>query len=238
VRFVTRDAHSARFFHRRYRQGELHEPPVTRDLANHAREARVFADIGAHVGYYSCVAGALNDRLQLFLFEMNQDMIPVIEQNLRENGRSDAVVVNRPVADRRRVVSYARSSREPGLSMCAADSVRADQCVLVEAITLDEFFAEAGSCPDLLKIDVEGAELDVLRGAREMIAQHHPTMFVEVHPNKLNDFGASAQQVYDFLRAHDYSIQRYLGHRRDGRRLQPIEPTAVPCDQTHMLLCV
>jgi hypothetical protein len=59
-----------------------------------------------------------------------------------------------------------------------------------------------------------------------------------VHPNKLNDFGASAQQVYDFLRAHDYSIQRYLGHRQDGRRLQPIEPTATPCDRTHMLLCV
>jgi FkbM family methyltransferase len=238
VRFVTDDAYSARFFHRRYRQGELHEPPVTTELARRARQARVFADVGAHVAYYSCIAGALNDRLRLFVFEMNQDMIPVIERNLRENGRTDAMVVERPVADRRRVVSYARLSREPGLSMRDAAGAPDDGHVLAETIALDEFFAAADTWPDLIKIDVEGAELDVLRGARDLIAQHHPVMFVEVHPKLLGNFGASAEQVYDFLRAHDYTIQCFLGHRKDGSGLQPIDPAAPLPARTHMLLCV
>jgi FkbM family methyltransferase len=237
VRFITTDAYSSHFFHRRYRRGELHEPPVTIELARRARNARVFADVGAHVAYYSCIAGTVNDRLRLFVFEMNQDMIPVIERNLRENGRGDAVVVNRAVADRRRIVRYAGSSREPGLRMRPPDRVPGAEHVLAETVSLDEFFGDAGTVPDLIKIDVEGAELEVLRGAREIIAQHHPAVFVEVHPKLLGDFGSSVDQVYSFLRKHGYVIQRYLGHRTDGIDLELVEPTAALPDQTHMLLC-
>ena len=39
--------------------------------------------------------------------------------------------------------------------------------------------------PDLMKIDVEGAELDVLRGARGILAAHHPVLFLEVHSPEL-----------------------------------------------------
>jgi FkbM family methyltransferase len=237
VCFVTDDAYSTRFFHRRSRQGEMHEPPVTGELARRARDARVFADVGAHGGYYSCIAGALNADLELFLFEMNRDMIPVIERNLCENGRSDGVVVNRPVADRRRAVSYAGSSREPGLSMRAAGRAADDGQVLAETIALDEFFAGSAVRPDLIKIDVEGAELDVLRGARKIIAQHHPVLFVEVHPKLLGDFGGSAEEVYAFLSTHGYAVRRFLEHRGDGTGLRPID-RAGPPGETHMLLCV
>ena len=238
VCFVTRDPHSKRFFHRRYRQGDLHEPPVTRALVRRARHASVFADVGAHVAYYSCVAGVANRALRLFLFEMNRDMIAVMERNLRRNGRTDAVIVDRPVADRQRLVSYPRASREPGLSMGDPIATEGGGHILVETISLDEFFAGQATWPDLIKIDVEGAELDVLRGARQIIAQHHPVMFVEVHPRLLGKFGASAEQVYAFLRAHGYTIQRFVGHRAHGAGLEPVAATAALPDGTHMLLCV
>jgi FkbM family methyltransferase len=238
VRFLTADAQSNRFFHRRYRQGEWHEPPVTAELARRARSGRVFADVGAHVGYYSCVAGAVNEHLQLFLFEMNRDLIPVIERNLAENGIADAVVVNRPVADRRRVVSYAKSSGEPGLSMRDPAGRGDGAQILVDTITLDELFAERGTWPDLIKIDVEGAEFDVLQGARRILAQHQPVMFVEVHPRLLGNFNASVEQVYALLRAHGYTIQRFAGHRSDGTGLEPVAAAAPLPHGTHMLLCV
>lgn len=238
VCFVTEDPYSKRFFHRRYRQGELHEPPVTRELVRRARRAKVFADVGAHVAYYSCIAGVSNQALRLFLFEMNRDMVGVMERNLRQNGRTDAVIVNRPVADRQRLVSYPKASREPGLSMCDAIAANDGGHILVEAVSLDEFFAERATWPDLIKIDVEGAEYDVLRGARQIIAQHHPVMFVEVHPRLLGNFGASAEQVYAFLRAHGYTIQRFVGHRSHGAGLEPVPAAAALPDGTHMLLCV
>jgi FkbM family methyltransferase len=238
VRFVTEDPHSKRFFHRRYRQGELHEPPVTRELVRRARHAHVFADVGAHVAYYSCIAGVSNRGLRLFLFEMNRDMVAVMERNLRQNGRTDAVIVNRPVADRRRLVSYSNSSGEPGLSMRDPAGGGDSGQILVETLALDEFFAERGTWPDLIKIDVEGAEFDVLQGARQIIAQRHPVMFVEVHPRLLGNFGASAEQVYAFLRTHGYTIQRFVGHRGHGAGLEPVPAAAALPEGTHMLLCI
>jgi FkbM family methyltransferase len=238
VCFLTNDAHSTSFFHRRYLQGKLHEPPVTAELARRARGARVFADVGAHVAYYSCIAGALNEHLRLFLFEMNHDMVPVIERNLNENGLTHAVVVNRPVADHQRVVSYAQASGGPGLSMRDPAGAGDAGQILAETITLDGFFAEQGAWPDLIKIDVEGAEFDVLRGARQLIARHHPVMFVEVHPEQLGNFNADAEQVYEFLRGYGYTLQRFVSHRSDGTGLEPIHAAAPPADGTHMLLCV
>ena len=238
VRFRTTDPQSNRFFHRRYRQGELHEPPVTAELTRRARAANVFADVGAHIAYYSCIAGAVNDRLQLCLFEMNRELIPVIERNLAENRLMDAVIVDRPVADRRRMVSYASASGEPGLSMRDPARRGDGQGILVETLALDEFFAERGAWPDLIKIDVEGAELAVLEGARRILAQHHPVLFVEVHPGLLGSFDASAEQVYALLRTHGYTIQRFAGHRNNGTGLQPVPATAAIPNITHMLLCV
>jgi FkbM family methyltransferase len=238
VRFVTDDSHSTRFFHRRYRRGELHEPPVSAELARRARRARVFADVGAHVGYYSCIAGALNEHLSLFLFEMNRDMVGAIARNLAANGLSDAVIVNRPVADRHRLVGYARASREPGLSMRDPAGAAESGLVPAETVTLDAFFAERGAWPDLIKIDVEGAELEVLRGAREIVARHHPVLFVEVHPRLLGNFGSSAEQVYAFLREHGYALERFVGHRTGRAGLEPIPAAAALPETTHMLLCV
>ena len=56
----------------------------------------------------------------------------------------------------------------------------------VPTTTIDEFCARQGILPDLIKIDVEGAELAVLKGARETIraAGKHLALFVEMHPRR------------------------------------------------------
>jgi hypothetical protein len=63
-------------------------------------------------------------------------------------------------------------------------------------------------------------------------------MFVEVHPRLLGNFAASVEQVYALLRAHGYTIQRFVGHRRNGTGLEPVAAAATMPDGTHMLLCV
>lgn len=53
---------------------------------------------------------------------------------------------------------------------------------MCEAVTLDEYCARTQTYPDLLKIDVEGAEVDVVEGARELIASRKATFIIEVIP--------------------------------------------------------
>ena len=58
----------------------------------------------------------------------------------------------------------------------------------------------------LLKIDCEGYEFEILRGAQKLLQRHRPLLFVEVHPEQLVQFGHSTQQLLDFL-APDYELE-------------------------------
>ncbi len=67
----------------------------------------------------------------------------------------------------------------------------------VSAVSIDQFCADRGLTPQVIKIDVEGAELAVLRGARATIAAAGPglQLFVEMHPHLWTERGIAAEDV-------------------------------------------
>jgi FkbM family methyltransferase len=81
----------------------------------------------------------------------------------------------------------------------------------VRMTTIDALCANC--VPDLIKIDVEGAELFVLRGARETLARFAPTLMVAVHPEPMRMMVTSPSELISYL--NDYS---YEGRHLDGRR--------------------
>jgi hypothetical protein len=78
-----------------------------------------------------------------------------------------------------------------------------DACLNVPVITIDGFCAREGIDPDFIKIDVEGWELSVLRGARETIRRRGGglALFVEMHPSLWPHLGTSRELLLDELRA-------------------------------------
>ena len=81
--------------------------------------------------------------------------------------------------------------------------------VEVEIDTLDNFIsASNNSLPkiDLIKIDVEGFELNVLKGALNTIRKYYPVLFIEVDDNNLRDESASARELIHFIAENDYEM--------------------------------
>lgn len=75
----------------------------------------------------------------------------------------------------------------------------------VEVVRLDDFYAVKNlDHVDLIKIDVEGYELNVLNGARSILVRYHPVLFIEVDDNNLMDHGHSAKELVAFLNDHGY----------------------------------
>jgi hypothetical protein len=82
---------------------------------------------------------------------------------------------------------------------------------LVPIVRVDDVVDRIGTAPDVMKIDVEGAELDVLRGAEAALRSKHPRVFLSVHSDELR------RSCLDFLSA--------LGYRATPLVPEEIRPT-------------
>jgi FkbM family methyltransferase len=83
------------------------------------------------------------------------------------------------------------------------------ESVPVSCISLDEFLKKHGNLPvDVIKIDVEGAELSVLRGMRQTIARlPQLKVIIEYCPKNLEGAGIAPREIFDELRSHQFNLQ-------------------------------
>ena len=85
----------------------------------------------------------------------------------------------------------------------------------VSSVTLDRFVSDSGMIPDLIKIDVEGAELLVLWGAQRILARCKPALILGVHSYWLPP-SHSARQIFDLLESLEYEIKDEVVVRFEG----------------------
>ncbi len=222
--------------HLRYVPGTRPVRPVYRDDPNvtvrsDARRVEYFAenvkrgetviDVGANVGQYAVLFGALVGASgAVYSFEPDSEPRTVLERNLEINHLSLIVHVE-PIAVFDRAGTHAFYSR-PGDSMGSLEragfgthSGLADiRETTVHTIPLDDYLVSNGlSDPDWLKIDAEGAEMNVLRGASR--ALHGKTTIVcELHPYAWDSFGTSFDELMSMVTQAGRSI-RWLDETRE-----------------------
>lgn len=178
-------------------------------FARMARAGDVVFDIGANVGFYTLLAASrVAPSGRVVAFEPMPSNVKRIHQHLKLN-RIDGV----------RVFEAAVSST-PGIARFAPHASNAmgrisdTGSMEVTLVSLDDL-SESGSIPDpnLLKIDVEGAELGVLHGASRLLARARPTILLATHGAEVH------RQCCAFLRDAGYE-------------LRPIDPSVATLDAT------
>jgi FkbM family methyltransferase len=206
--FSTEDFYSNYWFYGPQTQINVYEPAVTRLLISRLSGARCFSDLGANLGYYSVIAALVLKNAPVFAFELDSTLGPIIERNLQLNGCTSAKVISGAVGEADgEVVCYTPHpfgfieritgvNTEPFRVQLAATTV-----------SLDKYFGDGQLLPDFLKIDVDGAEMNVLRGMSRVLAQSNVQMLLEVHPFHLQQFGSTANAVLSFL--HERAFRTY-----------------------------
>lgn len=77
---------------------------------------------------------------------------------------------------------------------------------VAQCITIDDFYKLKGFYPDAITIDVEGAELLVIQGAKEVLAKFHPKAWVSVHPDLgSKNYGLNVEELHGFMRNLGYT---------------------------------
>lgn len=163
----------------------------------------VMIDVGAYCGSF-CLRH--RDRFQrIYAFEPFPDNYQALVTNLALSHADQIVPVNLAASDKPgRARLYLGT---PGTQTLVPTASGAH--IEVEAVTLDDFAARTGiKAVDvrLIKIDVEGAELDVLRGARVLL-QGAPILVLEANTND------SAQKLREFLSGFGFVEEAMLDHR-------------------------
>jgi len=182
-------------------------------------EADGFIDLGCNVGFFSLACCVLRPESRVLAVDANPDCAAATAANLVRNGfgeRSQAVSTF--VSDERSEVRFntvglgAAGSGVEGLSHTAEEFGVA---TVAQADTLDAIVARTGFVADLIKVDVEGAEREVLAGAVQTVLASSPRLLVEMHSGGSLTMEGNVKDILTWCDANDYAAW-YLA---EGERL-------------------
>jgi len=161
----------------------------------------VFYDVGANLGFYSLLAA--RQGAQVFAFEPDAQNAESLEHHVRLNSLGAKIeVIRAAVYSTSGFVALepSDSARGHGNAHVGPNAEHSHPSVKVPCTTLDDF-AREHIVPDTIKIDVEGAESDVLKGAEKLFTRSRPHLICEVHDT------ANASFVETWLKTRGYELR-------------------------------
>lgn len=172
------------------------EPDEGRLLTSLVRPGTRFLDVGANVGYFSAMIGLAAPGVEVIAVEPEPTNLALLRLNLW-NHVPDAEVWGCALADGARLVSLASAPGNPGDTR--SDSAGAHAAMVAPATTGDEVLA--GRTVDLVKVDVQGFELEVVRGLARTIARSpRIALVVEFLPSAIRERDLDPAQVLEGYR--------------------------------------
>ncbi len=188
---------------------ETYEPDVWRLIMAQVRPGDVVADVGASLGLYTVsMAKRVGPQGRVYAFEPDPQSFHWLRQNVELN-QVTAWVSTYPDA----VGDHEGSAAFAGGHITESHiTLNASHASQVKLVTLNKLLADQHL--DLLKIDVEGFEEFVLRGAGQLLnarTRAPRAIFIEVHPYAWPRFGVSSHSLLDFLRQQNYSVYNLAG---------------------------
>ncbi|HWH79239.1 MAG TPA: FkbM family methyltransferase, partial [Candidatus Binatus sp.] len=197
--------------HRHYlqalRRGDV-ESLMTHLFASVIRPGMVVLDIGAFVGWYALLAARqVGDRGKVYAFEPDPRNYELLCENLQLNKVHGRVIpLPRAVSDSPGVQQlFLHGGDQSRSSLIPSDG--GEKTTRVTTVVLDDFL-DRNLQIDVIKMDIEGGEVNALRGMRGLLARAAPTvkLFVECNPGSLEWAGESAQSLIAELRQLDFAI--------------------------------
>lgn len=191
---------------------QTYEPYIAEVLRANLRPGGVFLDVGSHFGVWSVyAAGLVGHAGRVLAFEpspafailkANADLNPPVQAFNMGLGAQDGEVTffDQGTSSSGSFVNEVTKINAPFQPDVPVGGTR------VKMRTLDSVVAESGARPDLIKVDVEGFELEVMRGADRLLRDVRPVMLIEIHPRQLALSGGSEQALMACLREAGYAV--------------------------------
>ncbi len=166
-------------------------------------ECLTIFDVGANIGYYSIQFARLT-KGNVFSFEPIANQYSLLSRNIEINHLKNVKAEKKAISDSNEIKRfYLSENEETGTSSVEIPTSTYED---VQCTTLDDY-TKANGIPfiDLIKIDVEGHELKVIKGMTGLLSGSNiKKIFMEIHTASLNSAGSSPEELCSFLQSYDY----------------------------------
>lgn len=197
-------------------RGRHYEPDVSYLLCHAAQEGDVVVDVGANAGFFTVqLAVLVGSTGRVVSFEPGANTLPRLKNNIALNNLANVTLIEQPASNAPDDVTFFINSDDSGGSALwdvgtfpgNVKSAATPQPVRMRTTTLDAEFARLElPPPKLIKVDTEGAEVQVLLGATKMLTGCKvPYVIAEYHPFGLAKMGTSPEALRGFMEGLGYA---------------------------------
>lgn len=164
-------------------------------------------DIGANLGYYTAIASCLaGERGLVMAFEPEPNFFKLLSRNIRRNGLKNVVNFELAIAEKNGLTNLYLSNENKGHNSLI-NSEELKNSVQVKTATLDDFLASHKITKvDMIKMDIEGAEILALEGMKNTLIKHRPLLFLEFSPHSIIKINRNPMDFLLTIRNIGYSI--------------------------------
>lgn len=194
------------------------EPEIWSAISSGLSQGAVFFDVGAHIGYDSLKGSVtVGDGGRVVAFEPNPNTLLQLRSNIEASAARNVIVQPIACTDTDTTLTLFDSTlggNSGSSSLSRENAGPITRSYTVRGRPIDDVVRELElQRLDVLKADVEGAELIVLRGARETLRRFHPKLILEVVPRQLANMGTSVDELEAFVRSLGYHNSKRIDYK-------------------------
>jgi FkbM family methyltransferase len=189
----------------------------------------IVADIGANVGLFSLVASAKIESGKVYAFEPGPVTMIRLQNNIQLNYLQNIKPVPFALSDRQGSAElFISTDDNTGMSGLTEAENFSGHTATIEVTTADAFFSSEGiKGPHLVKMDIEGGELNALVGMKKILRVQKPVLFIEICQENLNRYERKLEEIYELLYDLEYEAFQILEPNMIRKIKTPIEDELV-----------
>ena len=185
------------------------EEEYTADILKELSEKSVLYDIGSSIGLVTVLAAKQMKKGRVIAFEPDNEIFERLLKNLELNKLENVSALKYAIGEQNGITSLYSKGADDFSPRLTTSKQNITSSYKVPVYQIDTLLAKKEiPYPDVVKIDVEGFEKQVLMGMKRLLGlkQKPKTIFLEIHPEFVVNFGSSVQDILDFVLQNNYKI--------------------------------
>jgi len=185
----------------------VYDPLETEIIKKTLKKGDIAVDIGANIGYYTLLfAKLVGETGKVFAFEPEPSNVELIKKNIAINWHRNVVVEQKAISDKSGKIKLYSNGSVLAIQN-SSNPHKTNRHVLVDAVSLDDYFKKRRKRIDFIKMDIEGAEYLALKSMRSLLEKNEKIkMIIEFSPCFLKNAGAKPEEYLELLKNYGFAL--------------------------------